>query len=101
MIALGRVALTQTVVSVPDMAQEKLDLVQRQLEEAGIFEKHEVLVARGEPGLELLKQHGIEVKTMGRTMDEDREFFLAAAAAGAIAAARFGQAQGEDEPADE
>ena len=101
LIALGRVALTQAVVSVPDMAPEKLSLVQRQLEEEGIFDKHEVLVARGEPGVELLRARGIEVKTMGRTMAEDPEFFLAAGAAGAIAAARFRTPEAGGEAEDE
>ncbi len=97
LLVLSRVALTQAVVSIPDMAPEKLDVVQRQLEEEGIFERHEVLVARGEAGVEALRAQGIEVKTMGRTMAEEAEFFLAAGAAGAIAAARLaaGETEGE------
>ena len=86
LIALGRVAMVQAVVSVPEMAPERLELVRRQLDDEGITERHEVLLARGEVGLETLQGRGVEVTTMGRTVEQDREFFLAAGAAGAVAA---------------
>jgi len=89
LVTLGRVALIPAAVAVPQMAPEKLELVHRQLDDEGITEKHEVLVARGEMGLEELARRGVEVKTMGRTIEQDREFFLTAAAAGAIAAERL------------
>jgi len=85
------------VVSLPEMAPEKLEVVQRQLEEEGIFEKHEVLVAQGEAGVQALAARGIEMKTMGRTVEQDPEFFLAAGAAGAIAAARLKAGGAADE----
>jgi len=89
LVALGRVALVSAVVSVPEMEAEKLDLVRQQLDAEGITEKHQVLVARGEAGVEALAERGIEVKTMGRGVEQDREFFLAAGAAGAIAVERL------------
>jgi hypothetical protein len=89
LVALGRVALVEAIVSVPQMDPEKLELVHRQLDDEGITQKHEVLLARGEAGLEELARRGVEVKTMGRSVEEDREFFLAAGAAGAIAAERL------------
>ncbi len=89
LVALGRVALVEAIVSVPQMDPEKVELVHRQLDDEGITQKHEVLLARGEAGLEELARRGVEVKTMGRSVEEDREFFLAAAAAGAIAAERL------------
>jgi len=97
LIAIGRVALVSAVVSLPEMAPEKLEVVQRQLEEEGIFEKHEVLVAQGEAGVQALAARGIEMKTMGRTVEQDPEFFLAAGAAGAIAAARLKAGGAADE----
>jgi len=86
LVALGRVALERAAVSVPAMDSEKLEFVHRQLDDAGITERHEVLVAKGEVGIEALAQRNIEVTTMGRKPDQDPEFFLAAGAAGAIAA---------------
>lgn len=88
LVALGRVALVEAIVSVPQMDPERLELVHRQLDDEGITEKHEVLVAQGECGLEELVRRGLEVKSMGRRVEQDPEFFLAAAAAGAIAAER-------------
>jgi hypothetical protein len=90
LVALGRVTCVQCVVSVPEMAPEKLEQVQRQLDDEGIISRHEVLVAKGQAGVEALAQRGIEVTTMGRTPAQDPEFFLAAGAAGVIAATRIG-----------
>jgi hypothetical protein len=86
LVVLGQVALTRAVVSVPMMDEEKLELVHRQLDEAGITERHDVLVVKGEIGLEVLAARGIEARSMGRTAEDDPEFFLAAGAAGALAA---------------
>ena len=82
-------ALVRARVSVPAMEPEKLELVRRQLDDAGITAEHDVLGARGEVGLETLAERGVEVKSMGRTVEQDREFFLAGGAAGAVAAERL------------
>jgi hypothetical protein len=86
LVTLGRVTLVEAVVVVPEMEPDRLELVRRQLDDEGITEHHEVLVARGEMGIQTLADRGVEVKTMGRTVEEDPEFFLAAGAAGAVAA---------------
>jgi hypothetical protein len=96
LVALGRVAMAQAVVSIPQMAEDKLAFVQQQLEEEAIFERHEVLVASGEAGLQALAELKLEVKTMGRTVEQDPEFFAAAAAAGTIAAARLTAGDADD-----
>ncbi len=88
LVTLGKATLVQAVVGVPQMEPEKLELVHRQLDDEGITGRHEVLVARGEAGLQELERRGVEVETMGRRVDQDPEFFLAAAACGAIAAER-------------
>jgi hypothetical protein len=86
LVALGRVALLEAVVAVPAMEADRLETVHRQLDDAGITEKHEVLVANGEEGVRALAEAGIGVESMGRTPDQDPEFFHAAGAAGAVAA---------------
>jgi hypothetical protein len=86
LVALGKVALVETVVTVPEMEPSRLEVVRRQLDDEGITQRHEVLLARGEAGTQMLAERGIEVKTMGRTVEQDPEFFLAAGAAGAVAA---------------
>ena len=47
---------------------------------------HKLRILDGEPGLAELERKGIKVTTMGRSIEEDREFFLAASAGGALAA---------------
>jgi len=85
LVALGRVALVPALVAVPAMEPEKIELVHRQLDDEGITEKHEVLVARGEIGLQGLAERGVAVESMGRGPEQDPEFCLAAGAAGAVA----------------
>jgi len=85
LVVLGKVVLVQAAVAVPAMEAEKLEFVHRQLDDAGITARHDVLVAKGEIGLDTLAAKGVEVKSMGRSPAEDPEFFLAAGAAGAVA----------------
>lgn len=84
--ALGDVALARCTVTIPQLAAEKMELLQQQLADYGIAAKHRVITVDGEPALKELAQLGIKVTTMGRTVEEDREFFLAAGAAGLYAA---------------
>jgi hypothetical protein len=86
LVALGKATLAESVVVVPEMESSRLELVRRQLDDEGITEQHEVLLARGEAGIQMLADRSLEVKTMGRTVEEDPEFFLAAGAAGSVAA---------------
>lgn len=84
--ALGKVALTPCRVPVPLMSPEKSELVWKQLKESGLAGKHRIVEIDGSAGLEFLYKKDIQVKTMGRSVDDDPEFFLAAAAAGILAA---------------
>ena len=47
---------------------------------------HRIKVLDAEPGLAELELKGIKVTTMGRSIEQDRDFFLAASAGGALAA---------------
>ncbi|GIV16705.1 MAG: hypothetical protein KatS3mg022_2140 [Armatimonadota bacterium] len=83
---LSKVAMTRCHVPVPELAPPRLWEVLGQLEERGIAAKHLIRVLDGSAALEVLRKYRIHVTTMGRTVLEDREYFLAAAAAGAHAA---------------
>jgi len=85
LVALGKVALHKSLVVLPKIEKEKLDLLQQQLADSGICQRHEVVIEEGEAGLKELQRLGVKVVSMGRGIDEDREFFLAAAAAGLAA----------------
>ncbi|MTI84133.1 MAG: DUF3866 family protein [Firmicutes bacterium] len=85
--ALGKVALTPCSVPIPVslFAGNKKELVLKQLKESGISTKHQVLEVDSSPGLEVLREKEINVKTMGRSLSDDPQFFEATAAAGVLA----------------
>lgn len=83
--ALRLAAARRATVAVPQLAEEHEHLVQASLVEAGIGSRHELAFADGLPGVELLRREGIEVTSMGRTLEEGPELWIAAAAAGRVA----------------
>lgn len=81
--ALGTVALAPAVVPVPVLDAPLAEQVDARLAEAGMWERHE----RRAIAVDALPDtRGVEIKTMGRTVDDDPAFFYAAAAAGYVAA---------------
>ncbi|MBC7328564.1 DUF3866 family protein [bacterium] len=83
---LGELSIVSSFVPIPLLPKDKMLLVKDYLTGSNILDKHRVVVEDGEPAISLLRQHEIYVKTMGRGIEEDREFFLAAGAAGIVAA---------------
>lgn len=83
--ALSKITLTKCTVAFPVMDPIKENYAQRQFLKTGISLDHEVRKVDGEPALLYLIEKNIVVSTMGRTMSQDREFFLAAGAAGILA----------------
>jgi len=86
LVALGRVATARAAVVLPQMADDRATQVREKLEAADIPARHDIVTAAGDAGLDELAQRGLEVRSMGRSIEDDREFFLAASAAGEYAA---------------
>lgn len=84
--ALGSVALTKCTIALPMIDQMKLNMIQEQILHSSISYKHKVRVLDGKPGIVELQEKGVCMSSMGRRYEQDPEFFLAAAAAGALAA---------------
>lgn len=84
--ALGRIALTRCILALPMMDQMRLVAIQAQIDHSAISYKHKVRIVDGNPGIAHLQERGFRLSSMGRSFDEDPEFFLAASAAGAAAA---------------
>jgi len=84
--ALSRVALTKCTLALPMIDQMKLLSIQEQIAHSAIHYKHLTRVLDGRPGIIELQEKGFKLSSMGRSFEEDPEFFLAAAAAGALAA---------------
>jgi hypothetical protein len=84
--ALTIAARSRATVAVPDLPPELATALWAQLRDHGIENRHELVGAGGVAGLKLLEESKVEVRSMGRPMQDAPEAILAAAAAGAVAA---------------
>ncbi|HEY8416545.1 MAG TPA: DUF3866 family protein [Limnochordales bacterium] len=85
--ALGTIAQRPCWVALPQLAPGEERLVVEQLSAAGIAARHRLVrEARGREALAALAARGVTVRSMGREPEEDPAPFLAAAAAGFVAA---------------
>lgn len=82
---LGTVVLAPVHVAVPALEGEQRDRIWSALREAGLEERHQLVEVSGQPALDLMAERGIGGETMGRPLEEDPAFFLAAGAAGVLA----------------
>ncbi|MDE2126688.1 MAG: DUF3866 family protein [Armatimonadetes bacterium] len=82
---LKHVALRGSIVPLPRLPPRQLRVVRQAMEAAAIEPRHQAVVVDAERGLRALETTGVEVTTMGRSVQEDRAFFLSAAASGLIA----------------
>lgn len=84
--AYGRVALARARVVVPALPEPLASDVERDLVASGIAERHDVVRVDSDGLLDALRRSGFPLSTMGRGLDEDPAYFVAAAAAGTYAA---------------
>ncbi len=85
--AYGRVALARATVVVPELPEPLASEVAADLAESGILDRHDVVTVPVDGLLDALRASAVAMSTMGRGVDEDAAYFLAAAAAGRHAAA--------------
>ncbi len=85
LVSLASVALAPAIIPVPGLPPDMAVRVDQALESASIWVRHERVDV---PDLVFPDTRGLDVRTMGRDFDADPAFFLAAAAAGAVAGAR-------------
>lgn len=83
LIALTGVALARALVAVPALEAGQLATVEEALASAGVWQRHERRLVAGSSQPDL---RGVDVRTMGRSAEDDPAFFAAAAAAGRLAA---------------
>lgn len=82
---LTRVASPGAHVAIPALEGERRELVWAAIRDAALEERHQVVEVTGRPALDLLAERGVEAETMGRKLQDEPEFFLAAGAAGVLA----------------
>jgi len=84
--ALGTAALVGSEIALPSLTEERRDLVARQLEEARLLDLHRAVdVELGEEVEDALRRSPVPLSTMGRSFDDDPDYFRAAAAAAVLA----------------
>jgi hypothetical protein len=81
---LERIALVSALVPMPRLSSWERDMLKSSLD-AELLERHEFITIDAEVGLQALLDSGMRPSTMGRTVQEERAFFLSAAAAGLLA----------------
>jgi len=83
--ALTVAALSPAVVTLPQMSEEKASVVDGQVQKEGLNKVHTIEKVDAYMTLDALREKGIKPTTMGRTIEEEPEFFMAAGAAGVYA----------------
>lgn len=85
--AFGRVAQRRCTLVLPRLSRRQRDVVMGQLAAAGVPARHDVREHDGgREALDWLKEQGFVLRSMGRGPDAERALFMAAAAAGSVAA---------------
>lgn len=87
--ALSTAARERALIVLPELEDDRLQELRAQLQNAGLEHRHEMTVADGRPGMELMMTRGVAASSMGRPARDVPELFLAAAAAGRVAAERL------------
>lgn len=80
---LKDIVQTSTNVVLPKMGEDKLQYISKQIENANIDEKHVIIYEKDvNKIIENISSFDFKVSTMGRGLDEEKEFFLTAGATG-------------------
>jgi hypothetical protein len=82
---LREVALLPVHVAVPALDEELRGEVWETLKDASLEERHQLVEVSGQAGVDLLVERGVQAETMGRGVEDDPAFFLAAGSAGVLA----------------
>jgi hypothetical protein len=83
---LTRIARAPVLLPLPRLTPEQNRELSAMLEEAGLADSNDPITIDADQALQALETWGLSVTTMGRSLTEERPFFLAAAAAGLLAA---------------
>ena len=84
--ALGVAALVGSEIALPTLAPDRREAIDRQLEEAHLLDLHRVVeVELGDAVEDALRSTPVPLRSMGRSFDDDPDYFRAAAAAAVLA----------------
>ena len=83
---LKTIARAPVLLPLPRLSQSKMHTIEQTLLKAEIEQDHQPIVVNADRALDNFVETGFDVTTMGRSIEGERPFFLAAAAAGILAA---------------
>lgn len=83
---LDKVCRVPAVVPLPFLAEQRLKHIMKQIEDQDLFNRYRFCMEDGEKMLNLVRDCGLKITTMGRGVDQDPEFFLTLGACGTAAA---------------
>lgn len=89
---LERICKAPVIVPLPFLEEPQSDYVLNQLRSAGLMEKHRICMEEASGCVTAMQTCGLKMTTMGRTIQEERAFFLTLGAA-ALTAARLAAGQ--------
>lgn len=82
---LRDVCLVEANVAVPALEGRERHDVWAALREAGLEKRHRLVEVIGRPAIDALREAGVGVTSMGRSVEDDPVYFLAAGSAGVLA----------------
>lgn len=87
---LKDIAKTLTNIVLPKFEEEKIQYIKKQIKETSIGKKHNILyVEDANKTLDNISSFDFKVSTMGRGLDQEREFFKTAGIAGLYVSSHF------------
>lgn len=86
---LGLAVRSRVLVAVPTVGGDEEERLRKDLADAGIDSRHDIVAVDPGDVIGLLDQHGIDLMSMGRPAADDPVLFACASAAGRLAAQRI------------
>lgn len=79
---MSEIAKTKSNIILPYLEKNKTDIIKRQICDNNIDAKHNIIFEKGDDVKEALEYFDLKIKTMGRSYNDDIEFFLTLGATG-------------------
>lgn len=82
---LSKVCRAEAILPLPVMSEEKIEYIFEQLRISNLWDRYPICLEESGDILDILNQAKIKITTMGRGVNEEKEFFLALGAAASAA----------------
>lgn len=78
---LSQICKVKAIVPIADLAEDKLTYILEQIRSSQLLNDYEFILQNADPLLAVMQKSNFNLTTMGRTIDDDPDFFLSLAAA--------------------